>query len=155
MSAFQIALLIALAAALLTAATTDLRARIIPNRLNAAVALLAIGWWFATGLSWTEIGVQIGIAAVTFAIFAGIFALGWMGGGDVKLIGALALWLPALPLARMLVLMVLGGGLLSLAILIHHRLRKNEGTPEVPYGVAIAVAALFVLTNDLLTITAA
>jgi len=155
MSALQITLLIALAAALITAAATDLRARIIPNRLNAAVALLAVVWWIATGLTWSGIGIQIMIAALTFGLFAGIFALGWMGGGDVKLIGALALWLPALLIARMLVLMVLAGGLLSLVVLIHHRMRKNEGAPEVPYGVAIAAATLFILTNDLLTIRGA
>lgn len=155
MSALQIALLGMLTALLLVAAVSDLRTRIIPNRLNAIIALLAVGWWAASGFGAQDIAIQIGVALIALGLFAAIFALGWMGGGDVKLIGALGLWLPALPMVRMLVFMVLAGGLLSIAVLVHHRWRRHEGAPEVPYGVAIAAATLLILTNDLLTISAA
>jgi prepilin peptidase CpaA len=146
-------LVAALAALLLTAAIGDLRTRTIPNWLNGAVALLAIGWWWANGWSlWPDVALQIGIALVVFLIFAGLFALGAMGGGDVKLIAALALWLPLVPLARMLMAMALLGGALTLGMLIRHRWVRAEGRPEIPYGVAIAAASLWVFANDLLTI---
>ena len=45
---------------------------------------------------------QIGIAALVFTIFTGLFAIGAMGGGDVKLLGAMALWLHWLTIAQML-----------------------------------------------------
>jgi prepilin peptidase CpaA len=71
--------------------------------------------------------------------------MGWMGGGDVKLLGALALWLPLVPLMRMLFAMSLLGGVLTLIVVAVHRLRKLKTSPEVPYGVAIASAGLWVI----------
>lgn len=148
-------LLLVLAALLLTAAVGDLRRRIIANRLNLAVALLAVPWWLAIGLTPVEIGVQVGIALAALAVFAACFAFGWMGGGDVKLITALALWLPLAQFAQLLVWMAIGGGVLTLAMLLRHRLRAAAGAVEVPYGVAIAGAALLIVANDILTTTAA
>ncbi|WP_156678351.1 A24 family peptidase [Sphingomonas profundi] len=137
---------------LLAAAYTDLRSRTIANPLNAAIALLAPLWWWAHGLPlWPDVAWQIGLALMVFALFAGAFALGMMGGGDVKMIGALALWLPPYGLARMLVVMALAGGVLTLLMLAAHRLRKREGQPEIPYGLAIAAAGLWVIANDILT----
>lgn len=139
-------LLAILAALLLFAAATDLRSRIIANRLNLAIALLAPAYWWATGLPlWPEVAVQLLLGALVFAFFAGLFALGWMGGGDVKLLGALALWLPLLGILKLLVAMSLVGGLLTLIVIAVHRARKLSAAPEVPYGVAIAAAAFWVL----------
>ena len=88
-------LLSVLALLLLYAGYGDLKARTIPNSLNIAIALLAIPFWWASGFSpWPDMALQVGVAALAFAFFAGAFALGAMGGGDVKLIGAIALWLP-------------------------------------------------------------
>ena len=99
--------------------------------------------------------VRIGVACFVFALFAGAFAAGMMGGGDVKLIGALALWLPGLKLLKMLLWMSIGGGVLTLLMLLLHKARPREGQPEIPYGVAIAGAALCLMANDILTIRAA
>ncbi|ARS27819.1 A24 family peptidase [Sphingomonas sp. KC8] len=146
----------ALAAALLYAAWGDIRTRTIPNWLNGAIAIAAPLWWLAQGLTiWPDMAIQLGIAAAVFAIFAGCFALGMMGGGDVKLLGALALWLPPLPLMRMLVVMALAGGVLTIVMIALHRARKAGGQPEIPYGVAISAAALWVMANDILTTPAA
>jgi prepilin peptidase CpaA len=140
------ALLAILALLLLTAAVTDLKARIIANRLNLAIALLAPAWWWASGLApWPDMALQAALGLTVFALFAGLFALGWMGGGDVKLLGALALWLPLVPLVRMLLAMALLGGLLTVIVVAVHRLRKLKTSPEVPYGVAIATAGLWVI----------
>lgn len=143
-----------LAIALIRAAWGDLQSRTIPNWLNIAIAAGAPLWWWANGWAlWPDIAIQIGFATVIFLIFAGCFAIGAMGGGDVKLITALSLWLPLAPLARMLFVMAVLGGIVTLVTLAIHRLRKRPGSPEIPYGVAISVAGLWVLANDLLTIS--
>ena len=154
MGAFAYILLGALALLLLSAAWGDIRTRAIPNGLNAAIALLAIPWWWANGWAlWPEITFQIGIAAIMFGIFAIAFIFNAMGGGDVKLITALALWLKLVLLVKMLVVMAMAGGLLTLFMLARHRWLKAEGRPEIPYGVAIVAAGFWVVANDVLTIT--
>lgn len=140
---------------LLIAGWTDIRSRTIPNEVNLAIALLAIGWWFVCGLPfWPGIGIRIAVAIVVFVIFALMFALRMMGGGDVKMIAALALWLPFASLMTMLTVMALSGGIITLFLLARHRWRPNENRPQVPYGIAIAIGGLWVSGNGLLTITA-
>jgi prepilin peptidase CpaA len=73
-----------------------------------------------------------------------------MGGGDVKLAAALALWFPPASTIKFLVLMSLAGGVLTLVVLAFHRARRREGRPEIPYGVAIAFGALAILTQRFL-----
>lgn len=68
----------------------------------------------------------------------------------MKLIGALALWLPPQPLLWMLVLMSLLGGALTLLMVADKLLRKKKQLPEIPYGVAIALAALLVIREPIL-----
>jgi len=144
-------LLIALAILLVAAGVEDARNREIANWKNAVIALLAVPWWIANGLTfWPDMAMQVGVALIVFAFFAGAFALGQMGGGDVKLIGALALWLPVQPLIWMLILMSLIGGALTLLLLAEKRLqRKNQVPLEIPYGVAIAMAMLLVLREPI------
>jgi prepilin peptidase CpaA len=144
-------LLVILGAMLLAAGIEDARQRTIGNRLNAAIALMAPLWWWAAGLHlWPDIAIQIAVALVVFGLFVGLFALGWMGGGDVKLVGALALWLPLGALASMLVATALIGGLVSLVMVIDRLIARRTAPVEVPYGVAIAAAALLALREPLL-----
>ena len=143
-------LLGALALLLLYASYGDLKARTIPNSLNIAIALLAIPFWWASGLApWPDMALQVGVAVLAFVFFAGAFALGAMGGGDVKLIGAIALWLPWPALLLMLVIMSLAGGALTLALMIRKKLARTEGPLEIPYGVAIAAGAILTLAVQL------
>jgi len=151
MSVYIILMLALLAALLLVAAVTDLRSRIISNRLNAVIALLAVPWWFALGLSGYDILFQLALAAGVLVLFAICFALGMMGGGDVKLLAALGLWLPLTKMLMLLEIMALGGGLLTIGMVVAHKLRKAPGKPEIPYGVAIVGAGLLILANDILT----
>lgn len=153
MGAISYFLLAALAALLLVAAIGDLRTRTIANRLNAAVALLALPWWWAAGVPlWPDIAMQVAAALVLLILFGAVFAFGGMGGGDVKLIVALALWTPLGALTEMLLVMALAGGVLTIIMLGWHKWRHAEGRPEIPYGVAIVAAGLWVVANDLLTI---
>lgn len=143
---FRLALIVALGALLIAAAITDLRARIISNRVNLAIAALAPLWWIASGLDpWPDFAVQLLVGAAVFLLFAALFSIGMMGGGDVKLLAALALWFPWQAVISLLVLMALLGGLVTVVTVIHHRMTRRLGQPEIPYGVAISLAALWLL----------
>lgn len=147
---FSYALLAALAIALLIAAVTDLRRREIDNWLTAAVALGAPLFWLASGLSWFEIGIQIALALMIFAVMCLFFALRGMGGGDVKLLTAVALWIEPVAFMTLVVAMGLAGGIVTIAAAAWHIGRRSEGRVPVPYGVAIAAASLWVLATDYL-----
>ena len=120
----------ALAIALLVAAFTDIRRRQIDNWLNAAIALSAPAYWWASGLSlWPGVAMQVGVAFIAFVALAGLFALKLMGGGDVKL----------------LVIMSLLGGALTIVVAAWHYTVTRRRDAKIPYGVAIASAGLIVL----------
>ncbi|MBU6206658.1 MAG: prepilin peptidase [Alphaproteobacteria bacterium] len=128
---------------LLIACVTDWRERIIPHWLNIGIAALApIQWWVLGWHVWPDIAAQLGLGIGVLLVFILFQALGQMGGGDVKLLGALALWFPWLPMMQLLVAMAIFGGFLTLLMLILHRMRKSEGKPEIPYGIAIAAAGI-------------
>jgi prepilin peptidase CpaA len=73
-----------------------------------------------------------------------------MGGGDVKLGAALALWFPPEATLFLIVIMSLAGGVLTIIVMIEHKIKKNQGRPEVPYGVAIAFGGLWLLAQRFL-----
>jgi prepilin peptidase CpaA len=112
---FRYLLLGCLAIALLVATVTDLKRRQIDNWLNAGIALSAPLYWWATGIDlWPGVAIQLGSAFVVFAVFAVIFRFGGMGGGDVKLLIALALWLPPIVFFFVIFLTSLVGGAMSM-----------------------------------------
>src|SRR5438067_3918928 len=149
--AFTEALLLGLAALLVIAAVIDMRTFMISNRLNLAVALLAPLYWLSRGIPlWPDVTLHLAAGGAVFILLAAAFYAGMMGGGDVKLAAALALWFSPTSTARFLVLMSLGGGVLTLAVLAWHRARRREGRPEIPYGVAIAFGGLAILTQRFL-----
>lgn len=141
-------LLTALAIGLLTAAFTDLRRRQIDNWLNAAIALAAPAFWWASGLDlWPGVGWQLGIALATFVVCTGLFALRMMGGGDVKLLVALALWIRPEHFAWLVVWMSLIGAVLTIVFAAWHIARRQPGRAAIPYGVAICAAGLLTLAD--------
>ncbi|MCR5871570.1 MULTISPECIES: prepilin peptidase [unclassified Sphingomonas] len=135
---------------LVSAGIEDARIREISNWKNAAIALLALPWWFAMGLSpWPDMAIQLGIAVGVFALFAAAFQFGMMGGGDVKMIAALALWFPFNQLVTLLIIMSLAGGAITLVMLVEKWVRRRREQPEVPYGIAIAIAALLTIREPI------
>jgi prepilin peptidase CpaA len=144
-------LLGSLAALLLAACWFDIRSRTIPNLLNLAIALLAIPFWWSLGLPlWPDAAAQIGVALLVFALFAAAFALGAMGGGDVKLVAAVALWLPAQAVFALLFIMSIAGGALTLAMYLRHRFARRTEQLEIPYGLAIAFGGLWLISERFL-----
>jgi prepilin peptidase CpaA len=149
--AFTEILLFALATLLVVAAVIDVRTFTISNRLNLTVALLAPLYWLSVSLSpWPGIAIQIAAAVTVFVILAGAFYVGMMGGGDVKLAAALALWFPPQSLLQFIVYMSIAGGLVTLVVLVVHRSREAKGRPQIPYGLAIAYGGLAILAQPFL-----
>ena len=141
---------------MMAAAFDDLRRLVIPNRLTAAVCLL----WpahLATAAEpfWPAAPAAIISAAAVFAGGALFFARGWIGGGDVKLLAATTLWTGAAATPLLLLLTALFGGMLALLVMgpLGAQIAAVRGGPvsspatrmAVPYGVAIAAAALVVV----------
>lgn len=144
---FSYALLAALATGLLVAAFTDLRRREIDNWLTAAIALGAPLFWLSTDLSLADIGWQFGIALASFVVLAAMFAANMMGGGDVKLLTALSLWIQPLGYLKLIIVMSMAGGLLTLVFWAIHKARQRQDRLAVPYGIAISAAGLWVLAD--------
>ena len=152
-------LLALLAVILIVAAVIDVRTFTISNGLNATVALMAPLYWWSIGLPmWPDAAMQVGVALGVFGLLALTFYMGMMGGGDVKLAAAIALWFKPVTTLKFLVIMSIAGGVLTLIVLLIHKNRgkaPSEGDasavkPEVPYGVAIAVGALWILAQRFL-----
>jgi prepilin peptidase CpaA len=144
-------LIFVLGGLLVSAGIEDARTREIANWKTAAVALLAPAWWVANGLQlWPDMAVQFGVALAVFAVFLLIFHFGLMGGGDVKLIVALSLWLPFGAFVMMLMVMSIAGGIVTIVMMIERRIARNTREIEIPYGVAIAFAGILAIREPLL-----
>jgi prepilin peptidase CpaA len=140
-----------LAILLVVAAVVDVRTFTISNALNLTVALLAPLYWLSITLPlWPDTAIQLGVGAGVFILLAGAFYAGLMGGGDVKLAAALALWFSPASTLKFLVLMSIAGGVVTLIAIALHRMRKSPGRPRIPYGVAIGFGGLAILTQRFL-----
>lgn len=139
-------LLGALAIALVIAAFTDLKSRRIANWLNLTIALGAPFFWWASGMSlWPDVAAQLGLTAAIFVVLSILFAMKAMGGGDVKLLTALALWIQPLVYLKLLIMMALLGGVLTIGFGMWHVARRQREKLAIPYGVAIALAGLWTI----------
>lgn len=154
----QLLVLAAMPALLLAAALYDLASYTIPNFLSVALiglfavfaalaplGLGALGWHLAAGLC----GLVLGF---------GLFALGWIGGGDAKLFAAMALWLGFSDLLPYAAVASLFGGALTLSLLLLRKVplpaglagqawlsRLHDARSGVPYGVALAAGGFALL----------
>ena len=148
---FTLTLLGLLAATLVWIAVVDVRTYTISNKVNLAIALVAPAYWLSAGVPlWPDVGWRVAAGAVVFLLFAVAFYINAMGGGDVKLAGALALWFPIPETVKLIVITSLAGGVLTLIVAGLHKYQRKEGRPEVPYGVAIAFGGLWLLAQRFL-----
>jgi prepilin peptidase CpaA len=153
----EVALLTVLPGAVAFAAAMDLLTMTIPNRVSAAMAVAFFPLAALAGLGPAEIASHIGAGLLLLVIGLLLFIGGWFGGGDAKLMAAIALWLGFENLVAYLVYVALAGGVLAAlfssvraaplprallgqdwALRLHH---PNGG---IPYGIALAAGALLV-----------
>lgn len=160
MSVSLIAVLVFFPAAMAYAAASDLTTMTIPNWL----CLLLLGAFGLcaglTGFGWADSGWHLAAGLTVLVVCFGLFAAGWIGGGDAKLAAVTALWLGFEQLLPYLFIASLIGGLLTALILKLRSLplpemasnwvwaqRLHDAKQGVPYGVALAAAALIVLPD--------
>jgi prepilin peptidase CpaA len=139
------------------AASSDLLTMTIANR----VSLILIAGFFLlavlTGMSAAAMLEHAGTALAVLLIAFVFFTRGWIGGGDAKLAAASVLWLGFGHLADYLVYSSLLGGALTLGVIQFRAMpmpqvlagrdwaeRLHDSSGGVPYGIALAAAALLV-----------
>jgi len=139
------------------AASSDLLTMTISNRLSLALTGSFFLLTFVTGMSLPAIGMHLAAAALVLVVSFGFFSQGWIGGGDAKLAAATALWFGFDFLLDYLVYASLFGGALTLVLIQFRKLplpgpfarqpwilRLHEAGGGIPYGIALAAAALTV-----------
>ena len=143
------------------AAATDLFTMTIPNRVSLALVAGFFALALAIGMSPAVVASHVGAGLLVLGVSFGLFARGWIGGGDAKLAAATALWLGFGGLMDYLLYASIFGGALTL-ILMRFRLAPLpamlEGQPwaarlhrfdtGIPYGIALAAAALVVYPDS-------
>lgn len=163
MSLALVASLIAItsfAAAMIYSALKDLVAMQVSDRV--VLLLLALFPVLAPLAGWPLESILLSVAAAMIAFFASVtvFTLGWMGGGDGKLITVSVLWLGAEQTPSFIFQTALLGGLCAVGLLVFRRLtlpvgwqskawivRLHAAESGVPYAVAIGIAGLIVLPD--------
>ena len=142
------------------AASSDLLTMTISNRVSLILAgsFFVLAVW--SGMPLPTIGMHVAAGLTVLVVTFIFFARGWIGGGDAKLAAATALWLGFEQLLNYLTIASLLGGVLTLmimrfrlmplpALLANHEWAKRLHRMDagVPYGIALAVAALWVYAD--------
>ena len=135
----------------------DLLTMTIPNRVSLALVAGFVPAALLTGMPWTVFAGHVGAGAMMLVIGILMFSQGWIGGGDAKLLAAAALWLGFEDLLTYAVLVALLGGALALVILTYRTfipplwigrpawaVRLHDRKSGIPYGLALAAAALWI-----------
>jgi prepilin peptidase CpaA len=133
--------------ALAAAAIEDLVRLKISNLTCVAVLAGALVAVALQGLSWS-LWQNALLCVLIFAVGTPLFAAGWLGGGDVKLLAALGLWFDLGAALGLIAAIFLAGGVLGLVYLTA-RLFTQRRDRRIPYGLAIVGGALFVFGMQL------
>lgn len=142
---------------MIAAAVSDAASMRIPNWLTGTLALAFPVAAAGTAMPLETLGLHFVVGFGVLIVCMGLFATGWIGGGDAKFFAATALWLgPADVLGFTLISTILGG-LLTLALLSFRSLpmpaplvtqswlmRLHDPKEGVPYGMALAAGGLVV-----------
>jgi prepilin peptidase CpaA len=153
----QHALLLTFPALMAFAGSIDLLTMTIPNRVSLALVAvfpLAAG---LIGLDWVALASHLGAGALMLVVGIAMFARGWLGGGDAKLLAATALWVGFDHLVPYILVAGMAGGVLAVVILMYRSimpplwlarqewaLRLHGARTGIPYGIALAAAGLHI-----------
>ncbi|HTO41988.1 MAG TPA: prepilin peptidase [Rhizomicrobium sp.] len=150
--------LIPLIVLLLLAAGWDLASFTIPNFIQIGLILAFAAFFLTAGIPLSALGGHLLAGLLGLAFGFTLFALGYIGGGDAKLLACVSLWLGFTDLPAYVLLACVLGGALSLAILALRKLplpsffarqpwllRLHDPKEGVPYGVALAAAVFLIL----------
>ena len=138
------------------AGAMDLLTMTIPNRLTLGIAAAFFAIAPIAGLSWHDFFMHLAAGSAMLIVGIVLFSLGWLGGGDAKLLAAAALWLGVEPMPMFIGYVTIFGGVLAIVILAYRStpatafplpgwaLRLHAKGGGMPYGLAIAAGALAV-----------
>lgn len=139
------------------ACVSDLLTMTIPNRVSLYLVAGFIIMAPLTGMDIQSIGLHVALGAGILVLAFACFAFGWIGGGDAKLVAAIALWLGVDHTFTFLIYASLLGGALTLLLLQLRQwplpsplssqawaLRLHDRDSGIPYGIALAAAGLLV-----------
>ena len=150
---------------LLYVATIDIATRLIRNEICLALALLGIAGQLASPM---QVAQSLIAAAILLLLLSVIYTRGWIGGGDIKLLVALAIGLPLAGVVQLLTITALAGGVLALVHLMMRHLPYPRLAPAgssfarrvyaverwrhlrhapLPYGVAIACGGIWTILS--------
>jgi prepilin peptidase CpaA len=151
---------------LLYVAVIDIATRLIHNEICLTLALLGIASQFASQTHVTE---SLVAATILLLLLIVIYQRGWIGGGDVKLLVALAIGLPLMGVIQLLTITALAGAVLALVHLMIRLLPYPRPAPAgssllrrvyaverwrnlrqapLPYGAAIACGGIWTVFNQ-------
>ena len=153
-------LLLMFPAAMAFAGAMDFFTMTIPNRVSLAlIAGFAVVAAMA-GAPWMLVANHVAAGLLFLGIGIFMFSMGWLGGGDAKLLAAAALWLGFDSLFPYITLVTILGGALAIGLLAFRNitppvwlmgqewaLRLHDRRGGIPYGIALAGAALWVYPN--------
>lgn len=137
------------------AAATDFASYRIPNWLTAGMALLFFPVAYMAGMELQTFLVHVATGVALFFFGFLLFSLRVFGGGDAKLMAAAGLWLGFNQTSEFLIYTVMIGGPLAIAVTLmtwmsmHFEItgsklgeKIKKVTPDVPYGIALAVGTI-------------
>ena len=144
-------------AAMLYAGWRDVVSYEVPNWVSIClVAAFAAGAAFA-GLAMTTVAWHLAAGAAVLMVGWILFALGVLGGADVKMLAAAAVWTGWSALAEYLLVVALSGGVLALGLIVWRRVklparwagrewlrRLHARDAGLPYCAAIGCAGLWI-----------
>ena len=134
---------------LAAAAVEDALRLKISNLTCSAVLLGAVAAMALNGFRF-ELWQNAAIFAIILAIGTAAFSVGLLGGGDVKLLAGIGLWLDFKTAVLLIVVIALTGGVVAIAYILSRRFRNSQGrSSKVPYGLAIVGGALLVFVSQL------
>ncbi len=156
------ALLLIFPAAMAFAGAMDLFTMTIPNRISLVLLALFGVVVLAAGLPSDVIASHLSAGVLMLAVGLLMFALGWVGGGDAKILAVGALWLGFENLPAFLLFTGIFGSVLTIFLLNYRgypanafplpdwALRLHRQETGLPYGIAIAASALLVFPDSML-----
>jgi prepilin peptidase CpaA len=143
---------------LAVAAAWDLASFTIPNLLQGLLLAAFLAFAMAAGFTPAELGAHALAGLIGLVAGFALFARGLIGGGDAKLFTMAALWFGFHDLLSYALLVSLFGGALTLSLLTMRQvplpaalarqdwiLRLHDEKAGIPYGVALAAAAFYLL----------
>ncbi len=156
----ELAILTIFPIAVIYAAFMDMFSMTISNKISLVLIVTFFSLAGAIGMDLQTIGWHVALALMVLVVGFGLFAAGWVGGGDVKFASSIVLWLGWEYSMGFLAIAGILGGVLTIILLMGRnfilpkslqkvdwlvRLHKLED--GVPYGIALAPASLLVFSD--------